>query len=253
MSLINSTYLIMRCLFFILVSPLLIIQVCYVKRYTLRLPVANTEDIHNQQKADLQLLHLGESTVAGVGVTHIKQGLTHTIGEQLEQETGLIINRQVVAENGATLSMLNTLKPQQPKPDILLITLGVNDTSKLTSRRQWREQLQLCCDTFANEATQVYFTQVPNMALFPALPFPLSYFLGLRSKVLDSDLQQLCAKSNWHYVSTSLPIKPDWMAQDGYHPNAMGYQIWAEEIAKAMGRSIDHKQGEIKQQSLVAK
>lgn len=219
---------------FIPLLPVIIFQAIKVKSKTLRLPIAAGNKQFISSDANLNLLHIGESTVAGVGVSQLDQGLTKAIVDKLTQTNNTPINWHILAENGATLFQLNQHSSDLINPDILLITVGVNDTTKFTSTKNWLMQLKQCVDQFSGPNSQIFFTQVPDMALFPALPYPLNRFIGLRSQLLDVCLKKLCQSSNWHFIEASLPIKPEWMAIDGYHPNQAGYQIWAEQISKSI-------------------
>lgn len=216
--------------------PIIVIQAKQVKANTPRLPCAQGNIHKKSKKTNISLLHLGESTVAGVGVPYLNQGLTQAIVNQLSMQNSLI-DWQIQAQNGAKLSQLNQLDIPVQNPDLLIITLGVNDSTGLTSCAEWRKQLHLCTQRFAGKNTQIFFTQIPNMSEFPSLPAPLSWFLGLRSRLLDDELKKQCSLSHWHYVKTSLPIKAKWMANDGYHPNAEGYQRWGKEIGQAISKT----------------
>ena len=230
-----------RLIGFIPLLPLIIFQAKKVKANTLRLPIADGKQVSNTPNASLNILHIGESTVAGVGVNKLEQGLTKSIIDRLNQVHTGSINWHILAENGATLSQLNQLSSDLINPDILLITVGVNDTTKFTSTKNWRMQLKQCVDKFSGPNSQVFFTQVPDMALFPALPFPLNRFIGLRSQLLDLCLKKLCLSSNWTFIEASLPIQPKWMAIDGYHPNQAGYQVWAEQISHSILEALKIK------------
>lgn len=219
---------------FMFVLPLIVIQARHIKKTAVRLPNAKGETRYQHPKNNISLLHIGESTVAGVGVKDLEKGLTHAIIKHLEQQANLSVNWLIQGENGATLSQLNKLNIELDNPDILLISVGVNDTTSLTSASSWRKQVCRCVERFAGKNTQVFFTQVPKISDFPALPAPLSWFLGARSQQLDHVLKALCQRYHWQYIDASLPINAQWMAEDGYHPNQHGYQVWGEQISHAL-------------------
>ncbi len=218
--------------------PLILWQGKQVRRNTVRLPEAIGEP-HFPATDDnaLSLLHLGESTVAGVGVRHIRDGLTANIVNSLQRD-GVAVCAWAQGHNGATVAEINALSPTITRPDILLVTLGVNDTVRMTSDKDWRQQLDLCVTRFAGPDTRVCFTQVPDMALFPALPIPLNQFLGLRASKLHQTLKSLCLQKKWHLLEVALPVTERWMAKDGYHPNAEGYKVWGESIARQLQRIL---------------
>jgi len=93
-----------RLIGFIPLLPLIIFQAKKVKANTLRLPIADGKQVSNTPNASLNILHIGESTVAGVGVNKLEQGLTKGIIDRLNQVHTGSINWHILAENGATLS-----------------------------------------------------------------------------------------------------------------------------------------------------
>ena len=233
--------------------PLIIRQAKTVKRDTLRLPEAtglrhSEEPKLQQPQPSLLLRHLGESTVAGVGIRIINNGLTACIARALANEHQGV-HWQALAQSGiraADLAEMSKNHQQQQTPPsnqhaVLLITLGVNDTTGLTSSQQWRQQLQQIIryeSSHLPRNTPVVFTQIPPMQNFPALPTPLNRFLGLRAWQLDKHIQGLCKKNGWHHVPIALPLQAQWMAEDGYHPNAEGYVRWGEGIAEKIRQLI---------------
>ncbi len=220
--------------------PLMILilpQALFVKKTTIRLKEAQGAS-HGETEGkapSIRLLHLGESTVAGVGVKDIQQGFTANLAYSMSQKTNQQIHWQALGVNGVCLRDLLTLIEQQPlKPcDVALVSMGVNDTTKFTSIKNWRTQIN---STIAQLLTitqgPVVFTQVPAMMQFPALPAPLKYFLGLRSTILNRELKQICKQyPRVHFVASLPAITPLLMAEDGYHPNAQGYKEWAYDIS----------------------
>lgn len=233
--------------------PIILRQGKSVKANTLRLPEAsgprdsevtnlapslNSTAILNKKS----LLHVGESTVAGVGVVDFQQGLTaHVIRYLTTDESPWAW--QAIGYNGVAIAELNkqlTTTVLKNDPSVILLTMGVNDTTAMTRRASWVKNLKHCIHTIEqrrlNTKSQdtpvnVCFTQVPPMHLFPALPFPLNAFLGLRAWQLDNSLRQLCVQQDWTHLKIEMPLEKEWMATDGYHPNAEGYKRWAEKIA----------------------
>lgn len=224
--------------------PIILMQGKRVKANTLRLPEAKgiryslVNQNYNQNldnsSDQKSLLHIGESTVAGVGVESIEQGFTSNIAQVLPWGCSW----QALGHNGASIADINCeLKEFDLKvaADIVLVTMGVNDTTSLTSIKSWQQGLAQCIDQAleaVDKPANVYFTQVPPMHCFPALPFPLNRFLGLRAWQLDNALKQLCLLQRWTHLKTDMPLEKEWMARDGYHPNDIGYQKWAQAVAK---------------------
>jgi lysophospholipase L1-like esterase len=238
----SLNFLVLRTVW-LLSLPLLILmlpQAIYVKKRTLRLPEAKgpRKGTIGDDDGALHILHVGESTVAGVGVTDIKKGFTAYLAASINQQSKRPVKWQVLGINGIRLNALLMQLQQQPlaKCDIAVVTMGVNDTTKFTPLNKWRQQLHLTIKRlFSVTQGPIIFTQVPSMAKFPALPAPLKYFLGLRAQLLDMELQRVCNEyKNVHYVLSTPNIEPQFMAKDGYHPSEQGYQAWAHSISPSI-------------------
>ena len=224
-----------------LLTPIFILcipQALRVKKTALRLPEAKgkqsiKQNSHNQT---LNFHHFGESTVAGVGVEQLSEGLSAQLCHSLTlalapQNTSVECN--ITGHNGIRFNELNAIIAKQNKPsDFTIITMGVNDTTGLTSVKSWQLSIiQSIALLQHNKTAPIFFTQVPPMAQFPALPAPLKYLLGLRAHILNTELMRLCAQhEHCHYVGSKLLVEKQLMAKDGYHPSALGYAAWAKQI-----------------------
>ena len=64
---------------------------------------------------------------------------------------------------------------------------------------------------------------------FPALPQPLRWFLGRRSKAFNQVLEeQALASSFTEFVKVQFPIQKQYFAIDGFHPSADAYELWSK-------------------------
>ena len=224
-----------------LITPLFLLcipQALHIKKTALRLPEAkgdHTVTIGANEKR-LKFNHYGESTVAGVGVELLKDALSAQLCQTLTSELQAQNTRvqcHITGQNGIRFHELNSLIAQQKEPaDFTIITMGVNDTTGFTSVKRWQQSiLQSITLLQQNRPAPIFFTQVPPMAQFPALPAPLRYVLGFRAYLLNFELQRICAQhKHCHYIGSKLLVEKDMMAKDGYHPSALGYAAWAKQI-----------------------
>ncbi|WP_175404608.1 SGNH/GDSL hydrolase family protein [Endozoicomonas atrinae] len=215
---------------FLLLLFIALYQGVNLKRNALRLPEASGKRLQTTG-SDFSILHVGESPVAGVGVEEIKQGLTHQIIENLTQDREVTFDWEILAKNGARVFDSLTFEAAIKEPDILIISFGVNDTTKLTRGETFSKTMKACVHCFASGNTRVFMTSIPKVNRFPLLPAPLSWLLGIKAFLLDRQLQKLCHQEGWTYIHSETDPEGSLMAQDGYHPNASGYRVWAGIIA----------------------
>ena len=232
-------------------SPLLLLilpQAIYVKRTTLRLPEAEAMDKAPANPNAFQLVHIGESTVAGVGVQTLDQGFTANIASQLESHTSQAVQWHTLGVNGIRLKALIEQAKSQgiPKANMVMVTMGVNDTTGFTQIKRWQSQLIELIEWLKPHCTgPIIFTQVPPMMKFPALPAPLRYFIGLRALVIDAYLQKVCGHfEGVFYVGVEPNFETELMAEDGYHPSAKGYQEWSRAITPELNKILDQYKAE---------
>ena len=113
---------------FIYNLPLIPIIYFQGKRIKATVPVLpdaiGPEGVEGQSDQQINLLTLGESSIAGVGVDHHKNGLTGALAQSLFQKYNSKINWKVVAKSGYTAQrVVRELVPQigNFQPDIIVI------------------------------------------------------------------------------------------------------------------------------------
>ena len=81
------------------------------------------------------------------------------------------------------------------------------------------------------------------MQVFPALPTPLRQVLGMKARALDQINKEMASSRQQvlHLPFTANLQDVRQMAEDGYHPSALGVSIWAEELAKTFLQNRQEK------------
>lgn len=225
-------------------APVLIGQGQYVRRVTPRLP--EPEGARQGvvgEGPELRLLILGDSAAAGVGVSNQQDALAGQLVRELATDHRVCWS--LLAETGRTvadvLSALNAVPDQHY--DVVLVSVGVNDVTGRTSAKQWLALLDELSDRLINglDASCILFTAIPPMHLFPALPQPLRWYLGMRAKQLNGLMENVCnsrayREKSLEYLSVSFPLERGFMASDGFHPGLDAYRVWAEHSAATIRR-----------------
>ncbi|RUO32017.1 lipase [Aliidiomarina sedimenti] len=227
----------------ILLLPVLIWQGRKVRKEVPRLPEASgprqgssrsKEKATNQPTTPpLRILILGDSAAAGVGVDAQGDALAGQLVSHLPDD--LAIEWQLEASNGDKLDdLIERVKRLEGEFDIALISAGVNDVTGRTKRHQFLCQLQTLSYQLQRrlKVQRAFYTAVPPMHVFPALPQPLRWYLGQQAKGLNSVMRAHCQQDNIaHMMVVDFPFTPDYMASDGFHPSAQGYRLWGGRAA----------------------
>lgn len=221
--------------------PLALPLALHTRRTALRLPVAQGEPSGSAAAhlpgEPLRLLLIGESTVAGVGVTHFDQSLANCLAVALAERLGRPVRWRACGENGITASeaheRLLPLALAEPA-DLALLVFGVNDTTHLTPSKRWLQALAAMADALGERGCRVVFSGVPPLQHFSALPWLLRQLMGWRASLLDRELQSLAQRQGVLHCVLDLPFEAHYLAEDGYHPSALGYRQWAAGLAERL-------------------
>jgi lysophospholipase L1-like esterase len=186
----------------LMLAPLLLLQGLKVRRTTPRLAEPKGERIgQTGEHPSLNVLILGDSAAAGVGVDSQQQALLGQVVEQLTSfgELSFSLFAKIGATTASTLqSMSKHIGSTHPilgqgHFDVIITSLGVNDVTSSLSCDKWLQQ-QAQLFTLLTERYSpklILVTAVPPLGLFPALPNPLRWSLGQRAKRFNHKLQQL--------------------------------------------------------------
>lgn len=226
--------------------PVLLPQAVYARLRTLRLPPAGPpwQGVCGAASRRLRLAVVGDSTVAGVGAGDQRLALAGRTAAALAEPGYHCIEWHAFGRNGATIADIERefVKPAIAfGPDIVLLSVGVNDTTAMTSRRRWQDGLVAVADAFHSSGVgSVAVSRLPPMHLFSALPQPLRAFLGMRARILDQDLQRLAVGHRClMYLDVRFEPRPEFLAEDGYHPSAAGCAVWGAGLAAGLRERLD--------------
>ena len=182
-------YLIIGLLF-----PWLWLQGIYLKKVVLKLPTPGDAPfgVLKGNGRALEILGLGESPMAGVGIEKHSETLTGLTAIRLNQLMDRQVNWKVLAKNGLTIKTLNQLIKEQPSTDadLILVSIGGNDVFKLTPPWVWERYLVRCVKLLVRDGRKplILFSPVPCVGRFPAVPNPLRLAFGFWELLLQTNL-----------------------------------------------------------------
>jgi len=215
-------------------SPLLIAQALRVRRIAQSLPeAAGPRTGVTGTGPTLRLAIIGDSSAAGVGVSHQSDALLGQITGMLATE--FQVHWHLNAQTGATTqSTLDQLETACPHPfDVIIIALGVNDVTRLIPAKTWvsRQKALFARLCALYRPKQIYVSGMPPVAHFPLLPEPLRWTLGRHAAKLEATrITALANHRGITHVPFNLPLDPSLMASDGFHPAKGIYTLWAKEM-----------------------
>ena len=223
---------------FWLLLPVSAIQGLRLRTKAIRLPEASGKKAGVcGQGSPLHLLALGDSIIAGVGTGTISKSMPVQFALSLAKRQKCSVHWRVDGSNGADISHL--LKrvsrfDDQQKADVVLISIGVNDVTGLSSTRHWQTGLETLVKELRYKwpDARVIFAGLPPMSKFPLPPQPLRFSLGLRAQRLDEITVDIVKNQpNMQHVATRIDPAHHDFCEDGFHPSAAACSFWAEELA----------------------
>lgn len=223
---------------FWLLLPLTAVQGLWLRSRATRLPGAPGERQGATGDGDtLHLLAIGDSIIDGVGTGHIDASLSVQLAAALAARFRRRVHWRVEGASGHAaedvIERLDSLEPGVPA-DVVLISVGVNDVTGLSSTRHWRRSLQRLLGAIRGRwpGALLLFAGLPPMAKFPLPPQPLKFSLGLRAATLDRIAREVFAPDS-HALHVPTRIDPEHhdFCEDGFHPSAESCTLWARELA----------------------
>ena len=224
---------------FWLLLPLSALQGLWLRRTATRLPEASGDRSGiSGQGETLHLLAMGDSIIAGVGTGTVEQSLPVQFAQALAETRACSVQWRLEGENGADISRLRhrigQFEPGQ-KADLILISIGVNDVTGLSSIRNWRFQVNALVAELNRKwpKARVIFAGLPPMGRFPLPPQPLRFTLGKRAATLDSIAAGIISRqANMKHIPTDIDPVQQEFCEDGFHPSALACSSWAIELAQ---------------------
>jgi lysophospholipase L1-like esterase len=178
--------------------PFLYWQGRRVRKRVGRLPDAAGETVgqFGEHTEIVNLLAIGESTVAGVGASHHAEALGGQLARFLSLETGKSVRWHVLGESGITArETLQRLAPHLPetKMDVVVVALGGNDTFKVSSPNRWRNDMTRLISYIKTKYPNatILLANTPRVIDFPVLPKPLKFVLWRISRLHHENAKNL--------------------------------------------------------------
>lgn len=237
--------------------PLLLFFGQRVRRRIPELPEASehiTGHIPGTEPA-LHILTLGESTIAGVGVTDHEDGIVGALARELHEWSGKAVYWQVLARNGYTAEKVDQkLVPRVPAHalDLIVIGLGGNDTFQFNSPLTFRKHLKSVLTHLRERQpnTPIIIANMPPVYAFPAFPWYMQAILGGLVQLHGAVIRNLPQQFEGVYYMHELIRLDNWVSRaggkvtvddffsDGVHPSKMTYTMWGQEIGVVYMQNI---------------
>ena len=241
-------------------SPILYLQGKQIRAKVPSLPEASgTEGVTNSnQPVDLQLITIGESTMAGVGVKTHAEGFSGTFAKELAAKTKKNIHWKVYAKSGITAKRVPSeliTNITEKQADLIVIGLGANDAFEGNSPYTWRKGIEQTIRSLRIKFPDapIFFTNMPPIKEFPAFTFLIKQTIGNLVELHGQELQRIVLNQPALFYNAEVLWVKNWLKgalankttidffSDGVHPSKLTYQEWAKDFANFVTQHMHTK------------
>lgn len=195
----------------------------------------------------LSFVILGDSTAVGQGGDY-SRGIAVSAAKLLA--TSSTVTYQNFAVSGARVNdVLEKQLPQtsQLKPDLVLISVGANDVTHLTSLNDVRSDFMQLIDKLqtSNPKIKIVITGSPQMGSIVRFPQPTKFLARLQTNKINTIFKGIADEKGLIFAPVARETGPAFLhnprlfAQDKFHPNTAGYHIWVPVINQAVKQAIE--------------
>jgi len=191
-------------------------------------------------------LVLGDSTAAGVGGDY-EQGIARATTRELSLTQQVAMHN--VSVSGARIK--DVLEEQLPRaahlhPDLVLLSVGANDVTHLTSVRSMRTNLREVVRRLRvmNPAVAIVITGSPDMGSPPRIPRLLRGIASWQTKRVNRMFVEEAKALGLTFAPIAAETGPLFrsdrtlFAADRFHPNERGYATWIPVLNRALAAAL---------------
>ena len=193
----------------------------------------------------LEMVMLGDSTVAGLGAETVEDSLVLQTAQRAADAAGRPVHARGFGVSGARTADVrdDQLPGIDPDVDVVVIVIGSNDATHLTPPWAFDEVTASMLASARERAPDaaIVLGGIPLFGEARALDQPLRAVVDAYAAVLRG-VQQRTAQATPGVVFVNIAVEasprfvgvPDAMSRDGFHPAATGYGFWADALGPAV-------------------
>lgn len=194
-------------------------------------------------------LVLGDSTAAGVGADY-DHGIAMSTTRELSRTRQVTMHN--ISVSGARIK--EVLDGQLPRaaairPDLVLLSVGANDVTHLTSVRSMRASVREIVKRLrsTNPDVAIVITGSPDMGSPPRIPRLLRGLASCRTKQVNRMFVAEAERLHLTFAPIAAETGPlfrrdrSLFAADRFHPNERGYATWTAVLNRALAAALRGK------------
>lgn len=210
-----------------------------------------TPDIPRQpivigEGASLNYVVMGDSTAVAQGADYFEGYAVATAQHLADGHAVKVVNVGVSGARAKDMLGDQLTKAQAQKPDVVLIAVGANDVTHVTSSKSVEDSIKTTVNKLVqtNCNVKIVVTGAAQMGSVPRFPQPLRAAAGLRTTQLNKVFDQIVSAQGLTFARIAeqtgkqFAEDPSLFAPDKFHPNAAGYAVWTPVINQALDDAL---------------
>ncbi|WP_206597479.1 SGNH/GDSL hydrolase family protein [Polycladidibacter stylochi] len=191
------------------------------------------------QGAPIKLLVLGDSSVAGVGLDHTRNGLTNQLAIELNTRTKKPVTWRAAGANSATSKdICDYVLPYLPDENYshIYISIGFNDLKNYRTAKAFKKSFGGLLYGLRTRypTARIYWSNVMSPKRVPALSKYLAHVLYYRRQIINKVGSTMCNERTATHLPVLPGIRPEGFCRDGIHASPEGNKAWAAHVAELM-------------------
>ena len=184
----------------------------------------------------INLLVVGDSSAASVGIANRADGLATQLARKLNEKTGRAVQYTSSGHHAAVSEEIRdyvvpNLKPQNYSH--IVIALSTNDIKNFHTVKRWEKGFGgLLYALHARfPRAQIWWMRPLDFRFVPRLAQPLMTILNMRAQLFSKAGRELCEERGVYSTPPLKDITPEDFCSDGFHAGEKGFQKWAEQLS----------------------
>ncbi len=199
----------------------------------------------------INYLVLGDSSAISQGSDY-SQGVAVGTANHLSQNYNVTMTNLAVS-GARTKDVLQKQLPQfTSSPDVVLLLIGSNDVTHLTSKSSIEKSLRAIIGELKDKncKVKIVVTGSAQMGAVPRLPQPTRWLAGARTTSVNKLFKQVSDQEKLTFAALAEKTGDTFrgnlklFAQDKFHANGDGYAVWTpvfnDSIDEALANQPDH-------------
>lgn len=194
---------------------------------------------YSREEKPFVYVAMGDSSVEGIGATHPSRSVPGIIFSTilLSRKSAVFHN---LGKNRA--STVDVLENQLQKaigydPDLITISIGVNDMRKgITPRRFSKHLSDIVRELKKKTHAEIVINSIPDISFMPIVPRLVKGLSSVMVKRMNTVIERIARDENltfidmYHFSRIYGKSHPEIVSSDGIHPSDFGYALWANTI-----------------------